>query len=359
MSKAPQLAEARQWLEDVKLPQTLAVAWSGGVDSTALLLALHGQGYKVHAWHIDHAWHAASAAHGRHLQQQAKAWGIPFYAASVNMAPAANREAEARRARMNQFESWAGEQGIEVLCLAHHLEDQAETVCLRMLQGAGVSGCCGMAAMRRQGGLMLMRPLLHVQKHALEVALQRVGVDWLTDPSNKDVSLLRNRIRHTLFPAIRKADIDPVGLFMRWQRQATVLSERLQALADNVEVRKQADRVFADWAEWCGQPRRCARRGAAAYGRRVDGCRHRSGSPAYPAHRAVAGKGGQRGIGPVPLPYCPPTRELESFAPAGKSALNIDPVFSSEIHIPGLRSLRSSGKADVCIKAAGSLFEVR
>jgi len=253
-SKAPQLTETLQGLKDVKLPETLAVAWSGGADSTALLLALHGLGHKVHAWHIDHAWHAGSETQGKNLQKQALDWGIPFYAARVSMVPAANREAEARRARMNQFESWAREQGIEVLCLAHHLEDQAETVCLRMLQGAGVSGCRGMAAMRRQGGLILMRPLLHVHKHALEEALQRAGVGWLTDPSNKDVSLLRNRIRHTLFPTILKADMDPVGLFIHWQRQAAVMAERLEALADKVEVRKQADRVSVGWANWCEQP---------------------------------------------------------------------------------------------------------
>ncbi len=254
VSKTPQLTDARQWLKGVKLPEKLAVAWSGGADSTALLLALSTLGYKVHAWHVDHAWHKRSSRHAAHLEALAWNWGIPFYTASVSAAPTANREAEARRARMNQFGSWAREQEIGALCLAHHMEDQAETVCLRMLQGAGVAGCRGMAALRRQDDLTLMRPLLHMHKHELEGALQRAGVSWLEDPSNKDVSLLRNCIRHTLFPVICKADADPVGLYLRWQRQAVRVSDHLDSLADDVALRKQADRVSVNWTDWTGQP---------------------------------------------------------------------------------------------------------
>ncbi len=253
MQNVPQLIEAEQWLGGVALPEKLAVAWSGGADSTALLLALHSIGHDIRAWHIDHAWHAASEGHEGYLQELAVAWGIPFCTARVQAAPSANREAEARQARMNQFEIWGREHGMDVLCLGHHLEDQAETVCLRMLQGAGVAGCRGMADVRQQGALRLMRPLLHVHKSELEEALQRAGVSWLTDPSNEDVSLLRNRIRHTFFPAIRKASVDPNRLFLRWQRQAVRVTDHLNSLADTVDICKQAGMASTNWAVWCGQ----------------------------------------------------------------------------------------------------------
>jgi len=155
---------------------------------------------------------------------------------------------------MNQFAIWAEEQGVDVLCLAHHKEDQAETVCLRMLQGAGVAGCCGMAGVRKLGNLNVMRPLLHVHKREMEVALLRAGVTWLTDPSNEDGSLLRNRIRLALFPAIRAAKADPIELFLRWQRQAEIIFDHLDSLAHGVEFCKQAGQVSVNWSEWCGLP---------------------------------------------------------------------------------------------------------
>ena len=254
MPEAPQLTEASGWLREVRLPACLAVGWSGGADSTALLLALNTLGHSVRAWHIDHAWHEDSARQSEHLHRLAVAWGIPFFSARVRGVTCANREAEARRARMNQFEMWGREQHIKVLCLAHHLEDQAETVCLRMLQGAGAAGCRGMAGMRRQGELQVVRPLLHVHKCELECALRAAGVRWLSDPSNADTGLWRNRIRHRLFPAISRAGTDPVQLYLRWQRQAACVSALLGARADAIGLRVHTDTVSVDWGEWCDLP---------------------------------------------------------------------------------------------------------
>jgi len=254
LSDSPRLKDVERWLSRAGLPRTVAVGWSGGVDSTALLLALHTLGHAVRAWHIDHAWHEHSGKHAERLRRQAAVWGIPFFSARVQMAPCGNREAEARRVRMNQFETWGQEQEVKTLCLAHHLEDQAETVCLRMLQGAGVAGCRGMAGMRGQGSLRLMRPLLHVHKCELVSVLRAAGVSWLSDPSNTDLSLLRNRIRHRLFPAISRAGCDPVLLFLRWQQQAVQVYAALAALADGMVLCKRSGGVSVSWDEWCAQP---------------------------------------------------------------------------------------------------------
>lgn len=245
------LPEAECWLGGAELPETLAVAWSGGGDSTALLLALHACGYDVRAWHVDHGWHADSAGQAETLRQRAAAWRIPFHSARIDTSLTANREAEARYARYRQFALWHAEQGIDALCLAHHLDDQAETVCMRMLQGAGAGGCRGMRGERSMaGGLRLLRPLLHVPKCELEASLQRAGVVWLEDASNRDTSLLRNHIRHRLFPAMQGREVDPARLWLRWQHQAERIAGQLDREADTVPLERRPDSVTVAWGEW-------------------------------------------------------------------------------------------------------------
>jgi len=257
---------AQSWLnqDDItSFPDKVAVGWSGGVDSTALLLALQSRGQRVHAWHVDHAWRDTSADEALHLAEIAGKWGIPFSSARLTSAPETNREAAARHARYAQFECWAGQQGISTLCLAHHRDDQAETVCMRLLQGAGAGGCRGMQRQRMLGTLRIVRPLLHVPGLELRLALQRTGIKWLEDPSNSDISIWRNRIRHRLFPAIRQADMLPEELFLRWQQQAEQLTNRLDTAANmvmnsgNANESKNPEEMFQvslRWQSWvaCG-----------------------------------------------------------------------------------------------------------
>ncbi len=228
---------AQSWLNRnnmLPLSDDVAVGWSGGADSTALLLALQARGYRVHAWHVDHAWRDASADEASHLAEVAEQWGIPFSSARLTSVPETNREAAARHARYTQFERWAGQHGISTLCLAHHRDDQAETVCMRLLQGAGAGGCRGMQGQRMLGMLRIVRPLLHVPGLELRIALQQAGVGWLEDSTNSEMSVWRNRIRHRLFPAVRQANVLPEELFLRWQQQAEQLTVRLDAAADMV-----------------------------------------------------------------------------------------------------------------------------
>jgi tRNA(Ile)-lysidine synthetase-like protein len=254
---------AQSWLNhgDIPtLPDQLAVGWSGGADSTALLLALQIAGYQVRAWHVDHAWHGASADEALILAEMAENWGIPFSSFRLASAPEANREAKARHARYAQFDVWAGQQGISTLCLAHHRDDQAETVCMRLLQGAGAGGCRGMQRQRMLGALRIVRPLLHVSGLELRIALQQAGVSWLEDPSNLDMKIWRNRVRHRLFPAVRQAGVLPDELFLRWQQQAEKLTERLDAAADivmnsgNISVSESPEdatkQVSLRWHSW-------------------------------------------------------------------------------------------------------------
>jgi len=205
---------------------------------------------KPTAWHVDHGWHADSAGLAELLRSKAQSWGIPFFCTQICTPANSNREAEARQARYAVFAKWADEQGVAVLCLGHHADDQAETVFLRLLQGAGVMGLRGMAESRQAGQLMLLRPLLAVPRYDIEEALHHAGADWLEDPSNVDQSLLRNRIRHAIFSAMRRAGVEPRELFTRFARQAARVADELQAELDKVDVRQGADGVAVDWCVW-------------------------------------------------------------------------------------------------------------
>jgi len=241
-------------LTQTSLPQRLAVAYSGGADSTALLLALANRGHEVVAWHVDHGWHADSSSVADTLQARAAAWGIEFHRFRVQGQSGRNREAEARKARFEQFSIWAETQGMQTLCLAQQRNDQAETVCMRLLQGAGPAGCAGMREQRMRGNLYIVRPLLHIGRAELIRALNAVGIDWHEDTSNSDTSLLRNHIRHELFPAMREKGVDPADLFCRWQVQAQRLSAQLNELADNVSLVLQQGVVVVDWEAWRSSP---------------------------------------------------------------------------------------------------------
>jgi len=247
-----------KWLsnsETPELPQRLAVGWSGGADSTALLLALNASGRDVLAWHVDHGWRASSYLESEALARQAEAWDIPFYAARLDVSPEVNREAEAREGRFAQFLAWSRESDITTLCLAHNLDDQAETVCMRLLQGAGAGGCRGMQSERIYHGLHIVRPLLHVSGSELRQTLKLAGCGWFEDPSNSDMSIWRNRVRFQLFPRINDAGVDPAQLFLRWQKQAQKLACELDRGADELLGSVLRDRGVRDvvklsWAAW-------------------------------------------------------------------------------------------------------------
>ncbi len=239
-----------------KKPQRIAVAWSGGVDSTALLLLLKAQGFDVLAWHIDHGWTEQSAEQAKQLERQAMRWHIPFFTKRVEK-PAQNLEAESRQLRYAAFAELADETNCFDLGLAHHQDDQVETVCMRLLQGSGVSGCQGMRTHRKQGKLHLWRPLLQTTKKELAQYLQRQGISWIEDPSNTDYNLWRNKIRHQLLPAMQVYDVDAAKLFLRLQVQATKLNETIEVLASSVNITMEhvagASCCRVNWLQWLQQ----------------------------------------------------------------------------------------------------------
>jgi tRNA(Ile)-lysidine synthase len=185
----------------------LVVALSGGPDSVALLdslVALQAQfGLRIVAAHLDHGLRAESAEDAAFCARLCARLGVTLASARADVAARARAagqglEAAARRARRSFLRAVAAEQGGCLIALGHTCDDQAETLLLRLLRGAGRTG---LAAMRpRRGGLF--RPLLAASRAEVLEHLRDRGLDWRHDSSNDDPHFLRNRVRHELLPAM-------------------------------------------------------------------------------------------------------------------------------------------------------------
>ena len=187
----------------------LAVAYSGGADSTALLLACTrkwpGQ---VTAIHVHHGLQAAGDDFERHCLSVCAALGVPLVVHRVDArhAPGQSPEAVARHARYMAFEAVAHiikvQVAIQTIALAQHADDQVETLLLALSRGAGLPGMSAMPAQWQRGGLTYCRPLLQVSGGDIRAWLETQGASFIEDPSNTDERFTRNRIRARLMPAL-------------------------------------------------------------------------------------------------------------------------------------------------------------
>ena len=187
----------------------LAVAFSGGVDSTALLLACAekwpGQ---VHAVHIHHGVQAAADQFEQHCRAFCADLSVPLTVKRVDgrHAPGQSPEDAARRARYKAFEAVAITEyahiAIKDIAIAQHADDQVETLLLALSRGAGLPGLSAMPATWVRAGLTYHRPLLRVRASDIRAWVVSRGVTWINDPTNVDEQFTRNRIRARLLPAL-------------------------------------------------------------------------------------------------------------------------------------------------------------
>jgi tRNA(Ile)-lysidine synthase len=187
----------------------LAVAVSGGADSLALLHALRTlagpRGWRLAVVTVDHGLRSGSAADATFVVDHAKALGLDarlatLAAADLERHRRAGQEGAARAARYEALWRAAGELGCGWLATGHTLDDQAETVLLQLLRGAGPDGLAGMTV--RSG--RLLRPLLGVRRAETRGCCAAVGVDWREDPTNDEPGPLRNRVRQRLLPLLEE-----------------------------------------------------------------------------------------------------------------------------------------------------------
>jgi tRNA(Ile)-lysidine synthase len=186
----------------------LCVAFSGGPDSTALLHALAmlppARARGLRALHVDHGLHPDSPAWAQQAQSFCATLQVACEVQAVQVGAAAGegREAAARHARYGAFAA-ALREG-EWLLLGHHRDDQAETVLLKLLRGAGPEGLGGMRSIRPLGRGQLWRPLLAVPRTLLRDYVQAQQLPCIHDPSNADTTLGRNLLRHEILPRLQR-----------------------------------------------------------------------------------------------------------------------------------------------------------
>jgi tRNA(Ile)-lysidine synthase len=185
----------------------IAVALSGGLDSTVLLdAAVRYMGSSlVVALHVHHGLSPNADAWAAHCQAFAQSLGVTFVSRQVDVVREGGEslEAAARDARYRALDAMCEEQGASALWLAHHADDQAETVLLQLLRGAGVAGLAAMAPQRVDGvSIPRVRPFLHLLRAQLEHYAHERDLRWIDDESNADVRYARNALRHDVMPSL-------------------------------------------------------------------------------------------------------------------------------------------------------------
>lgn len=207
----------------------LACAVSGGADSLALLVLAAAAGCDVTAHHVDHGLRPGSAAEAAVVAAAADRFGARFVAHVVDIGAGPNLEARAREARRAVLP--------EEVATGHTADDQAETILLNLLRGAGLDGLAGM----RPGPA---KPILALRRAETRALCDRLGLEPLRDPSNADPAHRRNRVRHEVLPLLEAvAERDVVAVLARQAgllRDEADLLDELAATVDATDSRAVA-----------------------------------------------------------------------------------------------------------------------
>ena len=196
-------------------------AVSGGPDSTALLVLAVEAGLVVTAWHVDHGLRSGSSAEGAMVARLAAGLGATARCMEATVDDGPNLEARARDARRAVLPPG--------VLTGHTADDQAETVLVNLLRGAGVPGAAGIGSPER-------RPLLALRRRETRALCEDLGIQPLADPMNDDPRFVRNRIRHGVLPLL--ADVsgrDPVPLLARHAMRAAEATHLLSGLVADVD----------------------------------------------------------------------------------------------------------------------------
>lgn len=221
----------------------LAVAYSGGLDSSALLHATLSQalplGLRVVALHVHHGLHPQADEWLRHCRKQCddwaqRGWPVRFAAHRVVLQPGVGESVEswARTVRYRALREMSLRFGANLVLLAHHRRDQAETFLLQALRGAGVHGLAAMPIIAQRGDVTWARPWLRRPREEIERYVRLHHIEYVDDDSNADVRIARNRLRRKVWPVL-ESEFEHAELTMataaKWAQEA---SDCLRDLAE-------------------------------------------------------------------------------------------------------------------------------
>ena len=221
-------------------PQKVAIALSGGIDSMALLKLMTNCNYQIIALTVNHNLRASSGREAAIVAELAQQLGVEHKILNWQEGKDldANIEAIARQARYNLLTKYCLENDIKYLFTAHHIEDQAETVLMRLLRGSGVDGLSAMQEISFKNNINIVRPLLAIHKQELTNYLEQHNIDWVEDPTNQEDKFTRNKLRAILqgFP----------------EQERILIIKRLSDTAFRMQRAKQAlDNISAQHMKSC------------------------------------------------------------------------------------------------------------
>ena len=221
---APPSADVGELLSRCDFPSpgsAVTCAVSGGADSMAMMVLAHAHGLRVSVVHVDHGLRDGSANDAHVVRAAAGPLGIEVDVRSVSVEPGSNLEARAREARYAVLPP-------DVL-VGHTADDQAETVLINLMRGAGPRG---LAAMRRGTA----RPILGLRRRETRALCESLGIAVVDDETNDDPRFQRNRVRHELLPLLRSISLrDPVPIIARSADVARDDDDYLEELASIID----------------------------------------------------------------------------------------------------------------------------
>jgi len=261
----------------------VVIGVSGGADSVALLAVLRelaaedGRGYRLTVAHLDHALRDDSATDAAFVADLAEKWSLPCTCERRDVAAEARLRGEGieqagRAVRYEFLQQAALDAGADRVAVAHHADDNVETVLYRIVRGTHLRGAAGIPPRRHLGNsaVTLIRPMLDCRRDQIEAFCRRANLTWREDASNADTRVRRNFIRHELLPLLRdrlnpRADEAVLRLAAAADEAESVLAGLAAASLERATRETGDDRVILDAAILADTPaavRACAMREA-------------------------------------------------------------------------------------------------
>jgi len=253
--------------------QLILIGVSGGADSLALLMGLESLGFNLSVAHLDHALRPDSARDGDFVAQLADSYGLPFVRKRIDVAKSAEThgqslEEAARHVRYQFLFDIARRQQAQAVAVAHHADDQVETVLMHFLRGSALPGLSGMDYRTVMPlwdvSIPLVRPLLGIWREEIDTFVTEKGIAPRIDESNLDTTYFRNRLRHELIPELSTYNPQVREVILRMSQVLHEEDQFLQQLAEEAweecSIIFEEERVIAPRTPFCQLPKALQRR---------------------------------------------------------------------------------------------------